>query len=115
MVRRTKVKSTRVKSRAKTINAKAKDGDNDGGAGPTGPPKGKTSARHQGGVPASGRGVPSELLAKAAAIGAHNAGAAPDLNGALSGSPVRFTGTAQSTITEYSAGAAPARPSGQSS
>ena len=92
-------KSADVKSVIKSVTTKGanvKSGDNDGGAGPTGPPKGKKMTAPPDEAQAMASGASASVMAKAAAIGAHNAG-----------TPVRFTGSAQSTATEFSAGAAP--------
>lgn len=111
-VKTAKGKTAKVKSaKAKTAGAKtanAKSGDNDGGAGPTGPPKGKkTTAQPHDAARAISHAIPATVMAKAAAIGAHNAGAGPALGQNKPGAPVRFVGTVQSTAADTSAGAAP--------
>jgi hypothetical protein len=103
-------KSADVKSVIKSVTTKGanvKSGDNDGGAGPTGPPKGKKMTAPPDEAQAMASGASASVMAKAAAIGAHNAGAGPALGQTKPGTPVRFTGSAQSTATEFSAGAAP--------
>ena len=90
-----------------TKSANVTSGDNDGGAGPTGPPKEKKKTPALDEAQALASGASASVMAKAAALGAHNAGAGPALGQTKPGTPVRFTGSAQSTATEFSAGAAP--------
>ena len=88
------------------------DVDIDGGGAPKKPPAIKGEKVHAAKAP-SGGGVPAAVLAKAAAIGARNGGAAPSPGGARPGTPVGFVGSpAESGVQEFSAGAAPAELSG---
>jgi hypothetical protein len=104
---------TKVKTKARANLAKTREArgtDIDGGGAPKGPPSGKaTKARPAAHDKSTTTGVPAAVLAKAAALGAHNAGAAPSLGGPQAGAPVRFVGSpAESAVQEFAAGAPPA-------
>jgi hypothetical protein len=103
--------AVKTKAKAKPAKTRAANGtDTDGGGAPKGAPSGKAAktrpATHDNSPTA---GIPVAVLAKAAALGARNAGAAPSLGGAQAGAPVRFVGSsADSAVQEFTAGAPPA-------
>jgi len=98
-----------VKSKKRT----SKSGDVDAGAAPSKPPASKKATSKEKVAQAKlASGVPP--LAVAAAIGAHNGGAAPALAGRPTGAPVLLSNSlSQPTASDFSAGAAPAHLSNQ--
>jgi len=100
---------------AKSKKRTNKSGDADAGAAPSkGPASKKATSKKQAAETKTASGVPPSLLAVAAAIGAHNAGAAPALAGRPTGAPVLLSNSlSQPTASDFSAGAAPAHLSNQ--
>jgi hypothetical protein len=100
---------------AKSKKRPNKSGDVDAGAAPSKQPASKKATSKKPTAQAKpASGVPPSLLAAAAAIGAHNAGAAPALAGRKTGAPVLLSNSlSQPSASDFSAGAAPAHLSNQ--